>query len=248
MRLLIVGGSALLATAGLSALLAQTVDGIDVQAVKKRAADLHAEAQAFVEQVKDRGDAFREEATAVRSSGQDNMRRVASADLPNGPDGRIDFDELVKGAAGNAAVPGGDAPQFVVFASLSMPAASLRQLVADTARAGGVVVFRGFPNNSGKAFVEQLGRLVGKDDMPSVGIDPRLFRAFGVQAVPTYVSVSSSFDLCTGFRCRTAVPPHDRLEGNVTVEYALTTFAQGDGPGSRVAAVALGNLQRSRPQ
>ena len=246
MRLLILGASALLATAGLSALLAQTVAGVDLQAVKKRAADLQADAQAFVEQVKDRGDTFREEASAVRSSGQDNMRRVASTGLPKGPDGTIDFDALVKGAAGNANLPGGDAPQFVVFASLSMPAASLRQLVGDTARAGGVVVFRGFPNNSGKAFVEQLGQVVGKDDMASIGVDPRLFRAFDVKAVPTYVSVSSTFDLCAGFRCRTAVPPHDRLEGNVTVEYALSTFAQANGPGAGIAAVALGNFQRSR--
>ena len=46
MRLLTSGIVALLGTAGLSALLAQSVDGVDVQAVKKRAADMAAEAQA----------------------------------------------------------------------------------------------------------------------------------------------------------------------------------------------------------
>lgn len=247
MRLLAFGITALLATAGLSA-LAQTVDGLDVQTVKKRAADLAAEAQAFVDQVKDRGDEFRQEAKVVRKSGMDNMQRVAATDLPKGPDGKIDFDELVQGAAKNANVPGGDAPQFIVFASLSMPPASLKQLIAGTAKAGGVVVFRGFPNNSAKEFVSRLGKIVQKDDMPNIGIDPRLFRAFNVQAVPTYVAVSSTFDLCAGFSCETKVPPHDRMEGNVTVDFALNTFAEANGPGARIASVALANLARSRRQ
>jgi conjugal transfer pilus assembly protein TrbC len=245
MRLATLGLASLLATVGLSALLAQTVDGIDVAAVKKRAADLQADAQAFVDHVKDRGDAFREDAARSRDDGMANMRRIAARNLPTGPAGAIDFDAIVKGAASNAQAPSGDAPQFIVFASLSMPAASLRPLIADTARAGGVVVFRGFPANSGKEFVEKLGQAVGKAETASIGIDPRLFRAFDVQAVPTFVAVSSSFDLCAGFECRTRVPPHDRLEGNVTVDYALDAFAGGAGPGARVAAVALQRLHRS---
>ncbi|MFX6201839.1 TrbC family F-type conjugative pilus assembly protein, partial [Acinetobacter baumannii] len=80
----------------------------------------------------------------------------------------------------------------------------------------------------------------------SIGIDPRLFRAFDVQAVPTYITVSSDFDLCAGFSCQTKVPPYDRMIGNVTVEYALSTFAEGSGPGARVAAVALSNMKRDR--
>ncbi len=244
MRLATLGLASLLATVGLSALLAQTVDGVDLAAVKKRAADLQADAQAFVDHVKDRGDAFREEAAKSRDEGMANLRRVAAKDLPTGPSGAVDFDAIVKGAASNAQTPSGDAPQFIVFASLSMPAASLKPLIVDTARAGGVVVFRGFPANSGKEFVSRLGQAVGKDGMASIGIDPRLFRAFDVQAVPTFVAVSSSFDLCAGFECRTKVPPHDRLEGNVTVDYALDAFAGGTGPGARVASVALQRLHR----
>lgn len=246
MRLLTLGGLALLCTAGLSTLLAQSVDGVDVQAVKRRAADLATEAQAFVEQVKDRGDRFREDAATVQTDGLENMRRVASTDLPKGPAGAVDFDEIVQGAAGNIGANGGEAPQFIVFASLSMPENSLRQLVRDTADAGGVVVFRGFPNNSAKDFVARLSKVVDQGQLASIGIDPRLFRAFEVQAVPTYVTVSSDFDLCAGFSCQTKLPPYDRMIGNVTVEYALTTFAEGNGPGARIAAVALSNMKRSR--
>src|SRR3546814_2846063 len=81
----------------MTALLAQTVDGIDVQAIKKRSADLQADAEAFVDQIKDRGDAFREEAVTVRDRGMENMRRVAATDLPEVHAGAVDFDEIVQG-------------------------------------------------------------------------------------------------------------------------------------------------------
>jgi conjugal transfer pilus assembly protein TrbC len=244
MRLLKIGLLGLLATAGISA-IAQTIDGQDIEAIRKRAAAMNGDATALVEHVKDRGDQFRREAAEAQTGGTENMRRVAASDLPKGPPGSVDFDEIVKGAATNAAVPRGDAPQFIVFASLSMPAASLKTLIADTARAGGVVVFRGFPDNSAKAFVAGLTKVVARNDMTAIGVDPRLFRAFDVQAVPTYVAVSSDFDLCAGFDCQTKLPPYDRMTGNVSVEYALSSFADGRGPGARVAAVALGNIRRA---
>ncbi|EPR11043.1 hypothetical protein M527_04830 [Sphingobium indicum IP26] len=78
MRLLVWGTVGLIGIASVSALLAQTVEGLDVEAVKRRSADLQAEAQAFVDQVKDRGAAFREDAAVVREEGMRNMRQVRS--------------------------------------------------------------------------------------------------------------------------------------------------------------------------
>ncbi|WP_336952429.1 type-F conjugative transfer system pilin assembly protein TrbC [Sphingobium aromaticivastans] len=247
MRLSTLGLALILATAGISALLAQNVEGLDIQAIKQRSLTSQAEAQAFVEEVKDRGDAFRADAVEAHQGGTENMKRVAATDLPTGPAGPIDFDAIVGGAAQNLNAKTGEAPQFIAFASLSMPPASLRQMIRDTAAAGGIVVFRGFPDNSMKAFAARLGKLVEEQDFANIGIDPRLFRAFDVQAAPTYVVVSSDFDLCAGFDCRTRVPPHDRLTGNVTVRYALESFVEGQGPGARVAAVARSNLDRHRP-
>lgn len=245
MRLVAWGVTALAATAGISALLAQSVDGVDVQAIKQRSAEMAAEAAAFVDHVKDRGEQFREEAAAVREGGTQNMRQIATRDLPKGPEGAVDFDEIVQGAAANVSVKGGEAPQLIAFASLSMPPQSLKQLIRDTARAGGVVVFRGFPNNSMKEFAIRLGQVVERQDQfANIGIDPRLFRAFNVQAVPTYVAVSSDFDLCAGFSCQTRLPPYDRMTGNVTVEYALSSFADGNGPGAKIAAVGLSNMRK----
>ena len=246
MRLSHIGLVLLLATAGISALLAQTVEGLDIQAIKQRTAAAQAEAEAFVGQVKDRGDAFRDEAVGAHQGGSENLRRIAATDLPTGPTGSIDFDAIVEGAAQNLNARAGEAPQFIAFASLSMPPASLKALVRDTAAAGGIVVFRGFPDNSMKAFTTRLAAVVEERDFGHIGIDPRLFRAFDVRSVPTYVAVSSDFDPCAGFECQTRVPPYDRLTGNVTVRYALDSFMEGQGPGARVAAVARSNLDRHR--
>ena len=245
MRRLTILVAGIAALGGIQA-LAQTVDGLDLGAIKRRSADMKQDAETFAEQVRHRGDAFRQEAIAVREKGTANMVSLAKADLPKGPDGAVDFDEIIKGAGANVAGTKGEAPQFIVFASLSMPPASLRQLIADTAKAGGVVVFRGFPNNSMKAFTQLLGQVVtDKDQLSNVGIDPRLFRAFNVQAVPSYVAVSSDFDLCSGLGCATQVPPYDRITGNVTVRYVLDTFISAHGPGAGIASVALRNLDKA---
>lgn len=240
------------ALAGVAAIqaVAQNVDGLDLEAIRQRSATLKEDAETFVNHVKGRGYAFRDEALAVQKTGTDSLVELAKTDLPmNGAKndkGPVDSDEIIKGAAQNVAGTKGDAPQLIVFASLSMPPKALRQLIGDASRAGGIVVFRGFPNNSMKAFSAALGKVVNEQDqLANVGIDPRLFRAFDVQAVPTYVAVSSEFDLCSGFNCKTALPPHDRMSGNVSIKYVLEAFVDSHGPGAGVAAVALRNMEKA---
>jgi len=46
--------------------IAQNIDGLDLDAVRKRAAAMQEDAQTFADHVKGRGDAFREEALAVQ--------------------------------------------------------------------------------------------------------------------------------------------------------------------------------------
>lgn len=244
MRRITIVIAAIAGFAGIQA-IAQTVDGLDLEAIKRRSAAMHGDADMFAEHVRNRGDAFREEAVAIQAKSSANLTSLAKADLPVNGDGAFDFDEIIKGASQNVAGTKGDAPQFIAFASLSMPPAALRQLIADTAKAGGVVVFRGFPNNSMKAFSAMLGKVVtDKDQLSNVGIDPRLFRAFNVEAVPTYVAVSTDFDLCSGMNCTTSVPTHDKITGNVSVRYVLDTFVAAHGPGAGVASVALRNLSK----
>lgn len=244
MRRITIVIAAIAGLAGIQA-IAQTVDGLDLEAIKRRSAAMQGDADIFAEHVRNRGDAFRKEAVAIQAKSSTNLTALAKADLPVNGDGAFDFDEIIKGASQNVAGTKGDPPQFIAFASLSMPPAALRQLIADTAKAGGVVVFRGFPNNSMKAFSAMLGKVVtDKDQLSNVGIDPRLFRAFNVEAVPTYVAVSTDFDLCSGLNCTTSVPTHDKITGNVSVRYVLDTFVAAHGPGAGVASVALRNLSK----
>lgn len=228
------------------AVLAQTVEGLDLDAIRARSAKSKQDATALVNEVERRGDAFRKDAQTVQAVALEQMRTIDKASLPRGPAGAVDFDEMIHAASANLKENQGTAPQFMVFVSTSMPEQALKRIIADTSAAGGVVVFRGFPGNSGKAFIAALSRVVEKDQQfASIGIDPRLFRAFDVTAVPTMVVSSSDFTPCDGLTCKTTPPPFDRIEGNVTVRYALETFAGENGPGALVARTALANLGRN---
>lgn len=228
------------------AVLAQTVEGLDLDAIRARSAKSEQDATALVNEVERRGDAFRKDAQTVQAVALEQMRTIDKANLPRGPAGAVDFDEMIHAASANLKENQGTAPQFMVFVSTSMPEQALKRIIADTSAAGGVVVFRGFPGNSGKAFIAALSRVVEKDQQfASIGIDPRLFRAFDVTAVPTMVVSSSDFTPCDGLTCKTTPPPFDRIEGNVTVRYALETFAGENGPGALVARTALANLGRN---
>jgi len=231
-----------------SAAVAQTVEGIDVSAIMTQTKAQMQDAEAFVTGVLDRGKPLEAEAQEVRTNGLAALATIKPEDLPKTAQGDVDFDALIAGAAANAEAPEGSGPLFMVFASLSMPKEALTRLIADTSRAGGVVVFRGFPGNDAKAFVQGLKTVLSNPEQQAhIAIDPRLFRAFGVSAVPTYVAVSSDFELCSGLNCTSVVPAHDRLLGNVTLEYALESFADGRGPGAGIAAVALARFQKPKP-
>lgn len=235
--------AAALALVGTGYALAQSVEGLDLQAVLGRGEAGEQDAQRLADEVLRRSAAMQDEARETARQGEDNLQHNAPR-LGGGPAGPIDFDELVRTAGSNAA-GGARAPQLIVFASLSMPPQSLKALIRDTARAGGAVVFNGFPGNAMKAFQQGILKVVEQNqDYASIGIDPRLFRAFGIEAVPTYVVTSSDFDLCDGFDCQTQVPPHDRMSGNVSAAYALETFARGGGPGALLAAQHLARLER----
>ena len=234
-------------SAALAQTIAQDVGGLDLKAIKARGTEATADAQNLVDAVAGKGEAHRAEAEQLREQGMAAVANINPADLPKGPDGTVDFDELLSGAAANTRTPMGEGPMFIVFASLSMPEASLTRLIADTTRAGGVVVFRGFPGGSTKAFAEGLKRVVTSEGQEAhLAIDPRLFRAFKVSAAPTFVAAGREYELCDGLDCTSATPDHDRITGNVTVEYALETFASGRGPGAGVARIALAQLTKGQ--
>lgn len=238
--------------AAMAGAVAQTSEPeLDLEAIRARARVEASEADALAASARARAEAVlgqaHDSAAEAQAHGQRYTGQAArSAQAESGD--VFDFDKMVADAGTMEAKGLGEAPRFIAFASLSMPPAALRAMADDVARAGGVVVLRGLPGGSARTLTAALAKVAadaGKLD--AIGIDPRLFRAFGVEAVPTYVVTSSDFDLCDGFDCRTQVPPHDRMSGNVSVTYALETFAQGNGPGALIASRHLARLERSAP-
>lgn len=224
---------------------------LDLAAIRARAAVEASEAEALAANARARAKAMLEEAQSSAADDVahgENFSEQAAQSPPPGSDDIFDFDKMVADAGSMAEANLGEAPRFIAFASLSMPPASLRAMVEDVSRAGGVVVLRGLPGNSAKTLTTALASIAqDSGTLDNIGIDPRLFRAFGIEAVPTYVVISSDFDLCDGFDCQTDIPPHDRMSGNVSAHFALESFAQGGGPGALIAAQHLSRLTRSAP-
>ena len=238
----------LTAASALAGAAAQTIEPeLDLAAIRAKAQSGAGEAEALAEAARTRAKAVMDQADATadqaKAHGEANAR-TAPTPAAHTSDPIFDFDQMVA-AAGTAAKGNlGEAPRFIAFASLSMPPAALRDMITRVNAAGGVVALRGFPAGSAKVLTEALRKVaLDHEKMGSVGIDPRLFRAFNVTAVPTYVVASTDFDLCDGFDCQTQVPPHDRLSGNVTADFALETIARGGGPAARMASQYLARLK-----
>lgn len=225
-------------------LFAQTVEGVEAGRLREAAKAQEKDVRSFAHEVRRRGEALREEALAARAGATANRLRAPA--VPGKTTGVFDFDQLIADAQSARAGPAKNAgPRFIAFASMAMPVGSLRAMIRDVGNAGGVVVFRGFQNNSVKAFSAAMLKVVDKGQKTQgIGIDPRLFRAFAITAVPTYVVTSTDLELCDGFACVTPLPPHDRIDGNVTAGFALETFAAGGGPGAAASKIFVARLNK----
>ena len=225
---------------------AQSIDGIDVEAIKGRAAEFQEDAVDLSREVERRSVEFETQAVETSNAALSAVEEYgANLEVDENSDLNVDLDAVAKSASKNLASRKSGAPLFVAFASLSMPEESLRKMITDVGNSGGVIVFRGFTNNSSKQFVVGLTKVLGSDPGPvSMSVDPRLFRAFDIKRVPAYVVSSTDFELCESLTCVTAPPPHDKMTGNVTARYALETFSDADGPGALIARTALSNLRK----
>lgn len=213
----------------------------EADAVRARAKEQAVEAGQFAETIRRRLDEVRSEAEAVAQQARANRPQAASFEPVNASG--LDFDRLVAQSAQLHEKPDERGPQLLAFVSFSLPDTVLRQIIKDVTLVGGAVVFRGMPENSLKAFSARLRTVIGTGEAPaSIGIDPRLFRAFGVETAPTFIVVSTGFELCDGFACQSVPPPHDRMAGNVSVRHVLETVSSGHGPGAAVARVLTRRL------
>lgn len=239
---------ALAASIGGLALAQGSPDDLDLDAIRARASEHAGDAEALATAVRERADALAEDARSTQRAAQANRAAYAESvgtELSNEP---LDFDAMVRAQAAAETASLGEAPRFIAFASLSMPPEALKALVRDVGRAGGVTVLRGFPQGDSEGFKKRLAAIWSDgSEAGSLGIDPRLFRAFGIEAAPSFVMLSTDFSPCDGFDCTSTVPPHDRIAGNVSVAHVLETFAAGGGPGAALARLHLARLEGDRP-
>jgi len=229
--------------------LAQSAsDDLDLDAIRARAAEHAGDAEALATAVRERADVLAEDARSTQNGAQANRAAYAQSVGTDASDGVLDFDAMVRAQAQAEAASLSEGPRFIAFASLSMPPEALKALVRDMGRAGGVTVLRGFPQGDSEGFKKRLAAIWSDgSEAGSLGIDPRLFRAFAIEAAPSFVMLSTDFSPCDGFDCTSAVPPHDRIAGNVSVAHVLETFAGGGGPGAALARLHLARLEGDRP-
>ena len=118
---------------------------------------------------------------------------------------------------------------LIVFVSLGMPKYSLQQWNLQVTKAGGVLVLRGFVNNSMKQTVNKITEILGKEPQGGFSIDPEKFKQFNIKVVPTVLVASND----TSF---------DKVSGDASLTYALEKIA-ADGEHGEVAKVWLKKLQ-----
>ena len=137
-------------------------------------------------------------------------------------------------------------PEVMVFMSLSAPEASWRQWSREAARIGAPLVLRGFGPDGLQATVKRIGRHLDREG--GAAIDPRLFRLFGVTAIPAVVVAPGGVPPCQSRGCAAdPAPPHDRIAGNIGLEAALEAIAAEGGPGRAAARRHLTRLRGDRP-
>lgn len=226
------------------AVFAQSAEELDIKALEARAQAFQDDAQALFDFAIANSEAQASEAQGVVDAASAAVQDLDASGLA-GVKGPVDFDAIVTGAKAGSAQSKG-APLFIAFASLSMPEDALSRLISDTTRSGGVVVFRGFSTGNPQGFVSGIRKVVDQVGASNVAIDPRLFRSFAVDRVPTFVALATDFEPCDQLDCVTAPPPHDRIAGNVSVSYVLETFAAANGPGAAVSRAALANMKSAR--
>lgn len=112
-----------------------------------------------------------------------------------------------------------------VFASFSMPEASLRALIRQGELAGVPIILRGLVENSVEATMQRVHTLYEEGETQESGavIDPTLFARFGIDQVPTVVVAAYAAGACTPQSCPT--PPYVKVAGDVPLRYALERIA-----------------------
>ena len=138
--------------------------------------------------------------------------------------------------------------RLFVFASFSMPKASLRQMLIEAEQFGATILFQGFLNNSVEDTTTAINETFpNADDAKGFAIDPTMFVRFDVGVVPQFVVLRDDIEPCLTSGCQSDTPPaHDKVAGNVPIEAALRAIVDGEGDATLVANAALSDWEASQ--
>ncbi len=126
---------------------------------------------------------------------------------------------------------------LMIFVSSSIPKSALKDLMIQARKSGAVLVFRGLIGSlrSTAEFLQNIS----KEEVAAI-IDPRLFTTFQINQVPTFVVIANIQEVDGEL----ITPKHDRIAGNITLEYALNHIIEGDGSAKEVALKHLNQLHQ----
>jgi conjugal transfer pilus assembly protein TrbC len=113
-----------------------------------------------------------------------------------------------------------------IFVSTSMPKSLLKSYLSAANKYGGVLVFKGLPNNSFKELTKLVIDLTEKGDSQdieaNIQIDDEAYERFKVLLVPTIVLAFDS-DYHPN---QVSILKFDKMVGNVGVKYSLEEFSR----------------------
>ena len=102
--------------------------------------------------------------------------------------------------------------ELKVFVSFSMPDTALLSFSKALEKTGGILVFRGLPDNSFQAFAQKILELKKQGMGAQISVDPESFEKLQIKNVPTI--------------CLTFQEVMDKISGNVSLQYALSRFSE----------------------
>ena len=102
---------------------------------------------------------------------------------------------------------------------------------------------RGFVDGSPAKTMAAARQIFDEDSAGGLAIDPQVFRAYGVQTVPTFIVATSPVTPCQGgLDCTSDATPNDQVHGNISLAAALRLLAEQGQAAPDVASRALKRL------
>jgi len=137
-----------------------------------------------------------------------------------------------------------EAPELIIFVSVSMPVESLQRIGQQARQANAVVVFRGLKFGLRKGTMNDSMKAMKPvvDTGADVEIHPELFERYNVTTVPTVVVAAAPQAGCQDSAC---AAKSASVVGDVTLDYALERLTDRDDEVGRIARARLKRLRNS---